>query len=125
MEDNDAYRYWLEEAKEATEEMRNEKYEKYVNEGMVELEANEKADWKTMWAVKRIFFNNYKDFLTIYLHLKDNDTHQDIVEDLEERLTKDKDINRAINRVIPRHKAKFDGLFQQDEEEDMEEVGED
>ena len=96
LEDNTAYQDWLEEAKEATEEMRNAKYEKYVNEGMAELQAKEKAKWKTKWAVKRIFFNNYKDFLSSYLHLKDNDTHQDIVEDLEERLNKDKDVNKAL-----------------------------
>ena len=33
------------------------KYEKYVNGGMSEDQAKEKANRKTLWAVKRIFFN--------------------------------------------------------------------
>ena len=86
LEDNAAYRDWLDEAKEATYEMWSEKYEKYINLSMGEDQAKEKANRKTLWAVKRIFFNSYKDFLSSYLHLKDNDSHQDIVEDLEEKV---------------------------------------
>ena len=115
LEDNAAYRDWLEEAKGATEEMWSEKYEKYVNGGMDEAQAKEKANRKTLWAVKRIFLNNYEDFLSSYLHLKDDDTHLDIVEDIEEKVNNGMEVSTAVNRVVAKHQAKFDGLFQQDD----------
>ena len=115
LEDNATYQDWVQEAVEATEEMWSEKYDKYVSEGMSEDQAKDKANRKTRWAVKRIFFNTYKDFLSSYLRLKENDTHQDIVEDLEQKLDRGMDINKALNRVMPEHQSKFEGLFQQDE----------
>ena len=121
LEDNTAYQDWLEEAAEATEEMRTDKYEKYINQGMDEDSANVKANRKVLWAVEKQFFNNYKDFLSSYLLVKDNFTHQEIVEDLEEKVTKGIDINRALGRVITKHRDKFRGLFHQYEGEDNEE----
>ena len=121
LEDNTAYQDWLKEAMESTEEMWSGKYEKYVNGGMREDEAKEKANMKTTWAVKKNFFNKYMDFLSSYLHLKDDDTYQEIVEDLEEKMDKGMDVNKALSRVIPKHQSKFDGLFQQDEDEETDE----
>ena len=125
VEDNVTYRYWLEEAKEATEEMWSHKYEKYINDGMSGDQAKEKANMKTLWAVKRIFFNKYKDFLSSYLHLKDNEAHQDIVEDLEEKVGKGMEVNTALNRLLPKYQMMFEGLFQQDEQREDEEDSDD
>lgn len=124
LEDNAAYQDWLEEAKETTEGMWNTKYQKYLNEGMSEDEAKEKADMKTRWAVKRNFFARFKDFLCSHLHLKDDDTYQEITWDLAEKIEKGFDINTALNRVVPKYKSKFAGLFAQDEENDDEEDNE-
>ena len=118
LEDNAAYQDWLEEAKGTTGDMWNTKYEKYINEGMSEDQASEKASKKTLWAVKRSFFARFKDFLSSYLHLKDDDTYQEITFDLEEKIEKGVDINKALNRIIPKYKSKFAGLFAQDEESD-------
>ena len=117
VEDNGTYKGWLKEASDVTEEMWSEKCTKYVDEGMDEDQAKEKANRKTLWAVKQIFFNSYKDFLADYLHLKDNDTHQEIFSDLEEKISKGVNVDRALNRVIAKHQSKFDGLFHQLEEE--------
>ncbi len=116
LEDNVAYRDWLDEAKEATDEQWNIKYEKYTNEGMNEDQAKEKADRKIRWAFKRIFFDKYMDFLLSYLHLKDDETHREVLEDIEERVDKGMDVHKALNRVIPRHQAKFKGLFHLEED---------
>ncbi|XP_072034428.1 uncharacterized protein [Amphiura filiformis] len=48
LEDNEAYREWYEGAKEATDDMRREKYEKYVDDGMDPEMAMEKAYLKTV-----------------------------------------------------------------------------
>ena len=62
-------------------------------------------------------------FLSSYLHLKDNGTHQDIAEDLEEKINKGMEVNKALNRVglMPKLHTKFDGLLQLNEDEENEE----
>ena len=126
LEDNPTYQDWLEAAKEDTEDIWKPKYEKYINEGMSEDQAREKANMKTLWAVKRNFFARFKDFLSSYVHLKDDDTYQEIIGDLEEKMDKGMDINKALNRVVSRYKSKFTGLFHEEsEEEDMDEEEED
>ena len=100
------------------------KYDKYTNEGMSEDQATEKANMKIQWAVKRNFFNRFKDFLTSYLLLKDDEAYQDIVWDIEEKIEKGIDINKAINRIMAKHEAKFNTLFQADDEEYDEESSE-
>ncbi|XP_063970141.1 dentin matrix acidic phosphoprotein 1-like [Lytechinus pictus] len=47
-EDNLAYRGWLEQAMTATKDLRDEKYQKYISEGMEEEDAKEKAHVKLM-----------------------------------------------------------------------------
>ena len=115
MEDNTAYQDWLEAAKDATEDMWNEKYNKYIESGMDEDQAEDKADRKTLWAVKTTFFDIYKDFLSSNLYLEDNETHQVILEDLKEKVNKGMELNKALNRVLAKHRAEFRGLFLQNE----------
>ena len=115
LEDNVTYLDWLDEAKEVTEEMRNGKREKYIDEGMDEDQAKDKANLKTLWAVKKIFFNKYKEFLLYNYFLEDNKTHEDIVEDLKEKVDKGMRPGKAVDRVMPKHHAEFLGLFHLDE----------
>lgn len=121
LEDNSTYQDWLEEAKETNEEMWNSKYEKYINEGLSEHHAKEKANTKTLCTVRRNFFARFKDFLSGYLHLKDDKTCHKVLDDLEEKIEKGVDINKALNRVIAKHESKFAGLFVEDNESDDEE----
>ena len=120
LEDNVAYMDWLSEAKSATNDMWSEKYEKYVQTGMSEEDAREKAKVKTMWAVKRCFFHKYKNFLFSHLHLKDNVIHEELVADLEAKMAKGMNIDKAFSRVIPRHAHEFTVLFNQDDDTDEE-----
>jgi hypothetical protein len=125
LEDNPTYQDWFEGAKESTRDMWREKYDKYINGGMSERFAREKANIKTLWAVKKHFFDTYKDFLSSYLRVKDNDTHQEILLDLESKIEAGVDVNKALSRVLSKHQSTFDGLFQHDEESDEEESEED
>ena len=117
LEDNTCITYqdWLEEAKEATKDMWNEKHENYIANGMDEDQAEDKANRKTLWAVKRIFFDNYKDFLSSYLHLENNETHQVILADFKEKIEKGLAVDKALDRVMAKHHAEFLGFFQHDE----------
>lgn len=85
---------------------------------MGEDQARDKANRKTLWAVKKLFFNKYKDFVLSYFGLKDNETHQDIVEDLNEKVNKGTKPCKALNRVMAKRHAEFLGLFQPDAAED-------
>ena len=86
LEDNLINQEWYEQAMQVTEEKRAEKYEKYINQGMDEEQAKEKAHKKTLWLVKRIFFDYYLSFLSLDFHLKDDDTHQELMAQLEEKM---------------------------------------
>ena len=110
LKDNIAYQDWLAVAKETTGNLWNMKYDKYTSEGMSEDQATEKVNMKTQWAVKRNFFARFKDFLTSYLHLKDDEAYKDVW-DLEEKIEKGLDINKAVNRIMAKHEAKFNALF--------------
>lgn len=118
LEENTAYRDWLAESKEATEEMWSQKYKKYINEGLSDDQSKEKAERKMLWAVKKIFFNNFKDFLSSYLSLKDDETFQDIVVELEEKRDEGVAINKALKRVLTKYQSKFDGLFNDDSDDE-------
>ena len=115
-EDNAAYQAWYQHALEETQDMRNEKFQKYVNQGMDEERAKEKAYIKTLWVLQRTFFDNYKAYLWSNIHLKDEEYNQEIMDDLEEKINEGMDVRKALKRVIVNHRAKFDGLFQYDED---------
>ena len=121
LEDNEAYREWYEGAKDATEDMRREKYEKYVEEGMDPEMAREKAYLKTVWAVKRDFFDQYRTFLQSHAHLKDDDVFTEITDDLEEKMEKGVEVDEAVKRTMAKHRSKFDGMFQYDDDNNAEE----
>ena len=120
-EDNQAYQGWLDQAMTATKDLRDEKYQKYILEGMDEEDAKEKAHVKLLWAVRRTFFALYSKFLQESVSLENDDTHQKITSDLEKRVADGKPIRKAVQRVLAKHGPTFEGLFQyQEEEEEME-----
>ena len=119
-EDNLAYQDWYQEAIEETQMMRNEKIQKYINQGMDEEEAKEKAYMKTLWAMQHAFFNKYMEYLWSNMYLKDDETHQEIMDDLEDKVNNGMDIRKALKRVIAQHRSKFDGIFIYDKDSDEE-----
>ena len=56
LEDNSVYLEWYDQALEASQLSRNEKYEKYLNDDMPEGRAREKAYAKTLRAIKKNIF---------------------------------------------------------------------
>ena len=83
--------------------------------------AKEKAYLKTVWAIKRDFFDQYKAFLRNYARLKDDDVYTEMTDDLQEKMDKGIDVDKAVKRTVTKHESKFDGLFQYDDEDDEEE----
>ena len=129
LEDNDVYRGWYDQALEASQQSRTEKFEKYLNDDMPEDRAREKAHAKTLWAIKNDFFDSFGTFLEQILLLKEDDTYQDIVSDIEEKVKGGMDVRKAVKRVLPKHKHKFESLFELDadamEDDDAESEGHD
>ncbi len=60
--------------------------------------------------------------------LRNDDTFQEIVADIDEKMGKGMDLDKAVKRVLPKHKVKFESLFEYDpaldEESDSDEVNE-
>ena len=117
-EDNLAYQNWFEQAMTATDELRNMKVERYIDEDWHEKEAKEKAHVKFLWAVKRIFFNHYSQFLHQSVYLEQDDTHQEILSDLQAKIDKGMGVKKAVSRVLAKHRGKFDALFTYQDEDD-------
>ena len=125
LEDNATYQEWRAQAIEATNDVWTEKYEKYIQAGVNEEDAKGKANIKTLWAVKRFFFNRYATVLTRIIELQNDNTHQEILDDIHEKIHKGINITTAIKRVLVQHRNKFDALFQEDEPGETIETDED
>ena len=100
--------------------MRKDKYEKYVGRNMDEDQAREKAYEKSLWAIKRSFFDQYRTFLRNEFHLVDHVTHSVITDELDDRIMGrgGQAIDKAINIILAKHRGKFGGLFHYDPEDE-------
>ncbi len=110
LEDNPVYCEWYDQAVEDTQEARKQKYVKYVNEGMDPAEAKEKAYWKTLWAIKRNFFDSFGTFLKQKVELNDDDTYQEIISEIEADVV-EMDVVKAVKRNLPKYKHHFEAFF--------------
>ena len=117
-EDNLAYQEWLEQAMANTEDLRDEKYQKYISDGMDEEEAKEKAHVKVLWAVKRTLFDLYSNFLQQSVYLGGVDINHEIMSDLTEKVQNGMNLRKAVKRVLARQGPQFEGLFQYQDEND-------
>ena len=100
LEKNEAFRRWLDEAREAGRREMSERLEKYLARGVEEADAEEKARWKTTPEIKAKFFDDYETHLWESKTLEFNDVHRDVLDTLEERLSDGVDINHVIKRVV-------------------------
>ena len=107
-------------AREASRQARTERFEKYLAQGMEETNTKEKAHWKRTPEMKSEAFNNYETHLWEYKTLEFNHIHRDILHTMEKRLTDGVDILQAIKRAVAKHKPKFEGLFQELDEDSYE-----
>ena len=123
LEDNAVYLEWFDQAKGDTREMRLEKYEKYIAEGMEDELARKGAYEKIVPTIKRNFFDTYGTFLENTVLLKEDETHQDILGDIEEKTERGMDAYKAVKRVLPKHKHKFESLFEYDADADEDSEG--
>ena len=86
---------------QASEPARTEKYEKYVGAGMSEQQAREKAYERTLWATKSNFFDTYEEFLEATVQLEEDDTHQEIIADIEEKMRRGLDTSKLLKEYFP------------------------
>ena len=72
-------------------------------------------------------FRHLRDILEDTVLLKENETHQDTLADIEEKTERGMDAYKAVRRVLPKHKHKFESLFEYeaDADEDSEGVEDD
>ena len=93
---------------------RTEKFEKYLKDDMAEDRAREKAYARTVWAIKNDFFDSFGTFLEQIQFIEKDTTYQDILSDIEEKVEGGMDVRKAVKRVLPKHKHKFESLFEFD-----------
>ena len=91
---------------------------------MSEEEAKEKAHEKVLWTIKKNFFDQYATFVWHTIHLENDETHQDILLEVEEKMEKGVNVRRAIKRVIGKHKPEFEELFLYESEDEDEDASE-
>ena len=72
----------------------------------------EKAYERTLWATKSNFFDTYEEFLEATVQLEEDDAHQEIIADIEEKKRRGLDTSKAVKRVLPKHKHHFESLFE-------------
>ena len=114
LEDNSVYRGWYDDAVEASQQSRTEKFEKYLKDDMAEDRAREKAYARTVSAIKNDFFDSFGTFLEQFQLIQKDTSYQDILSDIEENVEGGMDVCKAVKRVLPKHKHKFESLFEFD-----------
>ena len=114
LEDNSVYRGWYDDAVEASQQSRTEKFEKYLKDDMAEDRAREKAYARTVWAIKNDYFDSFGTFLEQTQLIQKDTTYQDILSDIEEKAEGGMDVRKAVKRVLPKHKHKLESLFEFD-----------
>ena len=89
---------------------------------MTEEDAREKAHEKIPWLIKRVFFEYYTAFIRRTLLVTENEVHQEMLSDIEDKTGEGVAVDKAIKKVLGQHRAKFDSLFEYEEsdEEEME-----
>ena len=113
LERNEAFRRWLDEAREeAGRPAMGERLEKYLARGAEEADAEEKARWKTTPEIKAKFFDDYETHLWEYKTLEFNDVHRDVLDTLEERLSDgvDGQIQKQCAQHVPDYNRKINIL---------------
>ena len=63
--------------------------------------------------------------MSLNFHLKDDDTHQELMAELEEKTAEGMDIDKAVKRIMGRYRPKFDILFDYDESDEDESENDD
>ena len=115
LEDNSVYRRWYDDAVEASQQSRTEKFEKYLKEDMPEDRAREKAYiCQNRLGYQKRFFDSFGTFLEQIQLIQKDKTYQDILSYIEEKVKGGMDIRKAVKRVLPKHKHKFESLFEFD-----------
>ena len=123
LEDNEVYRGWCEDAVRCNREATNQKYEKYLREGVDEVRARKKAHDKTLWEIKDDFFHNLETFLIQTAQLRDDDAFQEIMTDIDEKIEGGMELTEAVRKVLPKHKNQFATLFEHVPESEEESDG--
>ena len=112
---------------EASQQTRTKTCEKYLKDDTPEDRAREKACARTVWAIKNDFFDSFGTFLEQILLTQKDDTYQEIVSDIKEKVEGGIDVRKVVKRVLPKHK--FESLFEFDadvvEDDNMESDGHD
>ena len=108
LEDNDIYQRWYERSMQVSEPARTEKYEKYVG---FQVCRNSRLERKPMkepcGRLKAYFFETYEEFLEATVQLEEDDTHQEIIADIEEKMRRGLDTSKAVKRVLPKTQTSF------------------
>ena len=103
LEDNSVYRGWYDDAVEASQQSRTEKFEKYLKDDMAKDKAREKAYARTVWAIKNEFLDSFGTFLEQIQLIQKDTTYQDILSDIEEKVEGGMDVRKVVKRVLSKH----------------------
>ena len=114
LEDNSVYRGWYDDAVEASQQSRTEKFEKHLKDDMAEDRAREKAYARTVWAIKNDFFDSFGTFLEQIQLIQKDTTYQNILSDMEEKVEGGIDVRKAVKRVLPKQNTNSESLFEFD-----------
>ena len=85
--------------------MRNTKYQNDTHQE----QTKEKAYMKTLFTFQRVFFDI--SYLWSDVYLKEDEIHNEIVDDLEYKMEGGMDIYNSLKREVAKHRHKFDELF--------------
>ncbi|XP_033741828.1 uncharacterized protein LOC117328408 [Pecten maximus] len=118
-EENEVFNSLMNESRSSNEVKWNKKYDKYVNEGMSDDEAQTKANEKMESEDMEKFYQNYKAIIQYILQLRNGMIHGKIMDDVTEFIDDGYGDSKAIKMALKKNRHVLEELWD-DESEDEE-----
>lgn len=118
--EHEVFNVLMDKARESNEKEWNQKYDKYIKEGLNRKEAEEKTDEKMKSKDIQTFVSNYAALIQYILQLRHGSLHATIMDDVAEFQSKGYSEHKSIMKTLNKNRYLIDGIWEEDDDSAME-----
>lgn len=118
--EHEVFNVLMDKARESNEIEWNQKYDKYIKEGLNRKEAEEKTDEKMKSNDIQTFVSNYAALIQYILQLRHGSLHATIMDDVAEFQSNGYSEHKSIMMALNKNRHIIDGIWEEDDDSAME-----